>query len=270
MTNKIQRSGFKASSFDARDLVFDDASHDRIIQKAVLNHSFEPRNQGWGATNVPCCVSCAITTAMEIIDAKKGSVTEMSELFHYYLSRINKYRLSAIDFRQGFQTAVDHGVAPREYHPYPKFRVSPMKRKDALEPPSQDAIEAAENYKIAFDNVIKVFRYHSIPSFDRTEFWKAIIQKQNPVIFAFYMTEAYSNITPENPYHGSIEGMTSRPSNGHAVVVIGYDEQIKSFLIKDSRGASFGKEGSWWLSYSLVETNLVMESWVIEEITTND
>lgn len=268
MANRIQRSGWKASSFDARDLVFSDASHDRTIQNYFLNHRFEPRNQGWRAANIPCCVSCAITTAMEIIDAKKGSVTEMSELFHYYVTRNNKDRLSAIDFRQGFQAAIDHGIAPKEYHPYPKSRANPMKRKDALEPPSPDAIEAAENYKIAFDIVIKVFRYHSIPNFNRTEFWKTAIQEQNPVIFGFWMTEAYLNIIPENPYHGVIEGMKS--SDGHAVLATGYDEQIKSFLIKDSRGASFGKEGSWWLNYSLVETNLVMESWVIEEITTDE
>ena len=268
MANKIQRSGWKASSFDSRDLIFKDAGYDQTLQKYFLNHLIEPRNQGWGTANVPCCVSCAITAAMEIVDVKIGSVTEMSELFHYFVARNSKYRLSAIDFRQGFKTVINHGIAPREYHPYPVSRATPMKREDALISPSSDAIKAAKNYRIAYDIVRRTFKYRTISNYNRIEFWKTAIQRQNPVIFGFWMTEAYSNIKPENPYHGVIEGM--KASDGHAALAIGYDEQIKSFLIKDSRGASFGKEGSWWLNYLLVETDFVNESWVIEGITTDE
>lgn len=267
MANKIQRSGWKASSFDSRDLVFKEAGYDRTLQKILIDHLVEPRNQGWGTANVPCCVSCAITTAMEVVDAKIGGVTELAELFHYFFARNRYDQLSAVDFRQGFKTVLNHGVAPREYHPYPASGAFPMKRQDALKYPSVDAIKTAKNYRIAYDIVRRTFRYRNISNYDRTELWKAAIQGGNPVIFGFWMTEAYSSITPENPYHGVIEGMQS--SVGHAVLAMGYDEQIKSFFIKDSRGASFGTEGCWWLSYSLVETDLVNESWVIEGITAN-
>lgn len=267
MAVKMQRSGWKACLFDSRDLVYKDSSYDQTLPKYFLNHLIEPRNQGWGTDNVPCCVSCAIAAAMEIVDAKIGSVTELSELFHYFLARSSKVRLSSINFRLGLKTALNYGIAPREYHLYPVSNATPMKREDALMPPSSEAINAAKNHRISYDIIRNTLRYRKIPNYNKVELWKAAIQRRNPVIFGFWMTEAYLNIRSEEPYHGVIKEMTA--SDGHAALAIGYDEQIKSFLIKDSRGASFGKAGTWWLNYSLVETDLVNESWIIEGVTTS-
>ena len=35
------------------------------------------------------------------------------------------------------------------------------------------------------------------------------------------------------------------------------------FLVRDSRGTSFGDGGTWWLPYREVKSRLVDESWVV-------
>jgi hypothetical protein len=265
---KILRSGWKPSSFDARDFVFSTDNFDNRTDSIILQHPYQPRNQGWGEKNVPCCVSCSIAAAMETLDAINLPSTELSELFHYYASRPVKNRLSGIDFRQGLSVVVKEGISPRKFHEIPKSRDVPMVREDAIQEPKPNAFDSAKNYSIPYDAIRKTFQYRSIPRTDVISHWKAAIQKNIPIIFGFWMTPAYATITQQNPFHGDIGGTHSEL--GHAALVLGYDDQIKSFYIKDSRGVSFGDQGCWWLSYDLLETDLVRESWIIEKITTEE
>jgi Peptidase_C39 like family len=265
---KIIRSGWKPSSFDSRDFVFSTDNFDSTTEQIILHHPYQPRDQGWGIKNVPCCVSCSIAAAMETLDAVNLPSTELSELFHYYVSRPIADRLSGIDFRKGLSTVVSMGISPRKYHEIPKSRDVPMTREDAIVEPEPDALNSAKKYKISYDVIRRTFQYRNIPKTNLISHWKAAIQKNIPIICGFWMTPAYTQITSQNPFHGDIEGTHS--TDGHAAVVLGYDDQKKSFYVKDSRGISFGDQGSWWLGYDLLETALIQESWIIQKITTNE
>jgi C1A family cysteine protease len=262
---KLLRSGWIPTKFDSRDFVFSADNINKKTDLIILDHHFEPRNQGWGEKNVPCCVSCSIAAAMETLDAINQDSTELSELFHYYVARPVKNRLSGIDFRKGLSVVVNKGISPRKYHEKPKSRDVPMVREDAIDEPKPKAYNAAKNFRIPYDPIRRTLQYRSIPKTNVIFHWKAAIQKNIPIIFGFWMTTAYTEITPQKPVHGAIEGTHSEL--GHAALVLGYDDKINSFYVKDSRGASFGDQGCWWLRYDQLETDLIQESWIIEKIT---
>ena len=51
---KIKRSGWLPSTFDARDFVFSVEDYDHSTERLILQHPYQPRDQGWGVKNVPC------------------------------------------------------------------------------------------------------------------------------------------------------------------------------------------------------------------------
>lgn len=261
---KPQRSGWKASSYDSRDLVFELTASEQPGDSVLLNHNAPPRHQGWGRKNVPCCVSCSICAAMETIYQRHDRAVTLAELFHYYHARGRSDKLSALNFRDAIKAVIKWGISPHELHPYPPTRSEPMLRDFALKKPSAKSISEAKKFTIPYDVVVKRFKYYSIPRHRRVNKWRAAIKNHNPVIFAFWMTDAYMEISDESSHHPPVESMQAVYC--HAVLCLGYDDQINSFLIKDSRGLNFGRNGLWWLDYNLVDSDLIYESWALEGV----
>jgi C1A family cysteine protease len=53
------------------------------------------------------------------------------------------------------------------------------------------------------------------------------------------------------------------PGEGHAMVVVGYDESKRAFLVQNSLGSSWGNKGYGWFGYDFWKRN-VRAAYVIE------
>jgi hypothetical protein len=247
-------SGFTPSTYDGRDIPFAVRRAEVDPGRATLRHPFAVRDQ----RDLPCCVSMAIATCMEILDAQRGKAIELSPLFHYWSARGDSTELLLLDPRTALRSASSVGICRRELHD-PGFDAV-----GAATRPSEEAFADAARQRLAgYDAATMRMRY-SVITGDIVPACKNAIARGIPVIVAFWMTSAYRAISAARLDHGP---PPAEPSDeGHAVVVLGYDDARESFQVKDSRGAGFGRRGHWQMPYSVMSSRLVHEVWALERI----
>lgn len=244
------RSGYTASPFDGRDLVWKPI--DIVPQSSVVLPRLACRDQ----LDIPCCTSMALCTAMEILDSRSGNVAVLSPLFHYFVARRSPAYLGEVTLRDALRAAGHDGISRLDAHD------PPMTREGALHRPSDEAFADAVNRRIvAYDPNRGRARYYTLDRDDRVENWRHALSAGFPVLIGFHTTTGYWNgqgITEPPP----------EPSQGaHAVIVVGFDDPSLCFLVHDSRGPGFASNGEWTLGYSAVSSPLVIESWLIEQLT---
>lgn len=247
-------SGWTPSPYDGRDIQYAAYGDAPAPARATLRHPFAVRNQ----RDVPCCVSIVVATCMEALDAQRGRTIELSPLFHYWVTRSSPLELNVLDARTALQAASTLGICRRDLHD------PPYNEEGAARPPSDAARADAARQRLAGYDTSSMRMQYSVVAGPRVEGCKAAIARGVPVMLAFWVTSAYRALSALKPTHGSPP--RERSDDGHAVTLLGYDDARSSFLVKDSRGASFGKNGHWQLPYSVMESPLVHEAWVLERI----
>lgn len=258
------RSGFRPGRYDSRDHIYSIRTSPASIAKAdqvIIRHDIPVIDQG---TIVPCCVSVAVTTCLEVLD--KDAQSALSFMYNYYRARQNPGSLGVLEIRQGLAAAASYGICIKTLHD-----VS-LDRAGAITRPIPKADEEAKTRMIAFDSVVLTWAYERFENNNRIDGWRNAIRHGAPVIMGFDLTSAYKNIPHTENTH-------TRPENdvgtdGHAVTVMGYDNDHDNgslgrgaFFIRDSRGDGFADKGYWWLPYDLVETHLIVDSWTVLSLT---
>ncbi|MBN1515404.1 C1 family peptidase, partial [Candidatus Sumerlaeota bacterium] len=257
-------SGYKPATFDGRDypfvpqvLGFDPVPSSR---NDWMPSPFGIRNQLDGDSDVHCCVSCAITTCIEILDNEEieDETQRLSVLHHYYHARKSKRDLGSVMIRKGLNVASSKGICPFEYHPYP------ISIENAMRKPTLEANRAAKNNRIIYDAAMGSYCYRNILYVRDINNWRSALRAKRPIVFGFWLTRCYCEINTNDPIHGSV---ASIPSNGtgHAVLAVGYDDAAKQIIVQDSRGAGFADEGYWYLPYSVIQfPGLIDQAWIID------
>ena len=260
----IVGTGCGISPFDGRDLIF---KPEEIglepapsKNKVRLKLPWQPIDQG----EVPCCVSIAVVTCMEILDVQKPPTVQLSVLFHYYITPKDQ-RTGELNLSEAFYTAAKKGVCPLEFHDHP------ITHEGAKIEPTLEARTKAEKFcLVGYDPRRRRKRFYRI-DVDKIEDWRAALFAGRGVAFAFYLTGGYFDIQENGNVHGDVKGKPSINSSLHAVVAVGYDDTKKALLIRDSQGGEKFDKGHWWLPYSLVEhPRFIAEAFTAEEITYNE
>jgi hypothetical protein len=254
------KSGFRPGRYDSRDYIYSiRTSHESIADsnRLIIDHDVPVIDQG---KIIPCCVSIAVSTCIEVLDSI--ALTPLSFMFNYFWARTNQNSLSSLDIRQSLNAAGTYGICVRSLHDVPLDRVG------ASTKPSQAAEQEAIMRRIAFDPAISNWAYEHFDNRDRVSGWRNAIQYGAPVIMGFEVTSAYKNISNTGDTH--FLPINDVASDGHAVTVMGYDDNHDNgslgqgaFNIRDSRGIGFADKGYWWMPYQLVETHLVVDSWAV-------
>ena len=253
--------------YDSRDYIY---SSGRIpdsktgAELVTIDHDVPVIDQG---RIVPCCVSIAVTTCLEVLDI--NARTPLSFMYNFYWARSSQSTLSSLDIRQGLNAAATYGICVKALHD-----VS-LDRAGAIIKPSYAADVDAMKRRIAFDPAIQNWEYEHFEIANRVACWRNAIQQGAPVIMGFDVTSAYKNIINTNNTH--TVPVNDVASDKHAVTVMGYNDGHQNgsiadgaFLIRDSRGAGFADKGYWWLPYELVETHLVADSWTVIKLNENN
>lgn len=134
----------------------------------------------------------------------------------------------------------DQGVATWEDFPY-----SPQ---DCRAKPSTKARKSAQAYKIA--------SFAKIDWTNLVEDSKAHLRAGIPVVIGMLLTSNFYF------YEGGVFDVAlGRYEGGHAMAVVGYDDQLQAFKVINSWGRGWGMEGYAWISYRIFDY-LVTEAWV--------
>lgn len=263
----LDSGGFEVVD-DQRDWEFfsrDFPSRTRSRGVAVrLRHDYPPHDQNI----VNCCMSCALSTCMEILDLHHPPAHRLSPLFHYYAARKIQGRspsdLRGMSFQTGFKALLTRGICEEQLHAHP---ISP---ENARFRPNRAATTNAKQHQITRINP-RTWAYRKLSQNALGSQIVTTLNAKRAVALGFWLSEGYRSISERQPIHGPVGRVFN---TAHVATVIGYDRRkvvspryTGAFLIKDSRGTNFGKDGHWWLPFVLTTPRLVRQAWVITDIT---
>jgi hypothetical protein len=258
MSKKVHdaRLGWIPSGFDGRDWAW---SEELLANSPPLTIPFPPIVQG----SASCCVGAALTSAMEILDARNGEAIELSPLFNYYTARRSPGSTGSVEIRRSLQAATSHGVCARQLHERSR---GPFAREDALVRPTDAAKRDARARRLLESNPnTNMLGYYRVDGAARAHKWKTALRKGCPIVFGFYPTQAYAALSGTDDFLVADVSEDVGGREGHAALVVG--ERAGKFRIRDSQGTEFCDKGYWYLAADVVETGWVVESWALAHIS---
>lgn len=198
------------------------------------------------------CTGNAIAGAIELINKKSGKVSDISRLFIYYYERLLMGTVnydSGAYIRDGIKATSKWGAPIEKLWPY---NISRFKTQ-----PSGSAIKDAAKRK--------VLRYERATTVsDCTN----ALANGYPVIMGFLVYSSFMSSTVTRT------GMMKYPDvrnekllGGHAVLLVGYDNNAQHFIVRNSWGTNWGDSGYFYMPFRVVEDrNMSSDFWVITEV----
>lgn len=175
-----------------------------------------------------------------------------SRLFQYYNSRLLQgweNEDSGAYIRDAFKAMNKYGLALEKTWPY--------KIKEFATKPS------TEVYDEALNNV--TVKYAAVNQ-NETEIKQTLISGA-AISFGFNVYDSFFGSWDRTTGMMPIPKKTEYLQGGHAVTIIGYDDNKKAFLIQNSWGTEWGLNGKFWMPYSfLLNSRECDDFWCIQEV----
>jgi len=252
----LQRKyGWRPDLPDHRDLLFkfNEEVFDRNLEHVDHRNQCPPVfDQG----SLGSCTAQSLATAYLFDEMKQENADTFtpSRLFIYYNERSVEGTTdidNGASIRDGIKSINKTGVCHESLWPYD---VS----KFAQTPPSICYQDAKEH---------KSLKYYRIKQ--RRSQLKSALQTGYPVVCGIAVYESM-----ETP-HVAETGLVSMPEEnekllgGHCIVLVGYDNEKKLWLFRNSWGSSWGNEGYGYLPYQYLSnrTKLASDFWIIQTVT---
>jgi len=199
--------------------------------------------------NLGSCTANALAGALEYLEKKdKVPCINLSRLFIYYNERVIEHSTasdSGAMIRDGIKTLAKQGVCPEKRCPYVVSRFA--KKPDV------------SCYKEARDH--QITSYHRILTPDEM---RACIAEGFPVVFGFTVYESFESRQVARTGVVDMPQSGERAIGGHAVLAVGYDDNEKRFIVRNSWGPKWGMKGYFTMPYAYVaDRNLSDDFWTI-------
>lgn len=182
-------------------------------------------------------------------------VNEMSPSYIY-----NQIKVSDCDNGSVIQKALDlitsEGI--------PNLSVMPYDQNDCdIQPTEQQKILAVPN---------KIESYAYLDQDKVYEQTKAFLLSNQPVVIAISIDRSYFGARDENGIY--IYRKFKEASGGHAMLVVGYNDEMNAFKVVNSWGKEWGNDGFVWIDYKAFkeagdtnsEFEILCEAWVTKDI----
>lgn len=251
MANRVL--GWKPDRPDERDHIFslpESAGEGAVAlpSKVDLRQYCSPIDD---QQDIGSCTAHAIVGAMEYLELKAGKkLVNLSRLFVYYNERVIENTVNedaGAELRDGIKSVATLGACAESYC---KYVTSRFTRK-----PSATAYKAGLRHLAT--------AYQRIVSFDDM---KACLAGGNPFVFGFtvyssFMSDAVA-ATGKMPMPSHYE----QEEGGHAVLAVGYDDDMQCMIVRNSWGTGWGDNGYFYMPYAYIKNpNLCSDMWVISK-----
>ncbi len=118
----------------------------------------------------------------------------------------------------------------------------PYNQTDSISPPSSSIKNRARKYHI------NSYR----PIYDLIDL-KSTLATRNPIVGGFMVDESFIRLKGSNVWPGpGLKGV-----GGHAMLVVGYDDDKQAIKVINSWGKRWGEQGYGWIAYDYVESMLM-------------
>lgn len=220
-----------ASPVTAPQLKFEARGRDSSVD--LRKFCSEVENQG----ELMSCNACAVVSALEFLMKKGGKpVTDLSVLYVFYYARKmagNEKKNMGVLCHHATAAAMAYGACEDRLWPYKEDKFD-------QEPP-----ERARQESRSFDAV----QYARLATSDEA---KLSLGAGVPVLFGLDMPAEYYHATGADGKMPGVGTYDDKPMAGHTMLIVGYDDQDKTWLAQNSWGKEWGDKGFVKMPYDLV------------------
>jgi hypothetical protein len=203
-------------------------------------------------SNVPCCVSCALGAAVEILNT---SYPNLSPLFHYHVTRYEKGNAGSdgsLFLGDALATLAQQGICSRQLYDPPFTQIG------AERAPSQDAYTDGQARALRRRGLRPRYIPGGGPS---TVAWiREQLSLDRPIAMGITLPLGYPDSFLDGRFEWRNPDVPSS-SSGHCVLVVGYSDARQALHIQDSRGAQRFEQGRWWMGYRVADSAYVQETY---------
>ena len=259
MKNKLQevknkfKMGWKPDLPDARDHFY--ATSGKTLAK--LPTRVDLRNQCppvFDQGQLGSCTANSSGSMWQFIADKSGKESfTPSRLFLYYNTRLmegtENYDAGAY-LRDTMKSLVSEGICPEALWTYedntPKFTQKPMELCY-----TEAERHQVLSYQKIMQNILQI---------------KGSLAEGYPFVFGFTVYESFFSIN-ENGMMPIPDFNNESIAGGHAVMVVGYDDEKQCVIVRNSWGETWGDSGYFYMPYSyLTDNNLCDDFWTIRMV----
>ncbi len=200
----------------------------------LRQHAGEVENQ----LDTGSCVANAACSALELMTQRSGKATDLSRLFVYWNVREPYSNLRGKDvgsyLRDAFKSINKLGVPDESEWDFDSSKVN-------VKPGDEVYTSASAN---------KVLEYRRIYRKDLSSI-KDALRKGYPVIFSAGLGSQFLNLSGNLADHkyGPINPWSNKLIGYHAMNIVGYDDNLKAFIVENSWSDQWGDSGYCKFSY---------------------
>lgn len=252
-TNKY---GWRRDKPDERDVIAHFSKNKAKYFNGISDVDLRPKCPAvYDQGQLGSCTANGIGAVYQFDESKQGNTSDFvpSRLFIYYNERAMEGTVSqdaGAEIRDGIKSINTTGVCPETDWPYD---ISKFTYK-----PTQNCYDIAKN-----DRSLKYRRVQQ--SLDQI---KLALSEGFPIVFGFMVYSSFESQQVSEtgivPYPKPDETLLG----GHCVVIVGFKEKEKQFIVRNSWGASWGDEGYCYFPYKFIlNPNLASDFWIVESVT---
>lgn len=249
---------FKGQSFKLLPTIVDPPLQDEYEPHKVTSTSIDLRSNFTAIRNqgaVGSCVSHALASIYEYFLRCNGVVTpDLSELFLYYNSReidgnVNEDTGSTL--QAAMKSLAEQGICDEQVWPYEPENINVKPSEAAY----QDAL--TRKVKTSLNVALNV------------DAFKSALEDGFPIAISINVFESFTTGARGFIPMPSPEEKQSEEHGRHAMVICGFSDEQKVFVVRNSWGLEFGDSGYCYIPYAYI-SNPALTNWaaIIKEIET--
>jgi C1A family cysteine protease len=238
---------WKREPVDSRDKIY--APKAIVLPRSVDLRSFCSPIEDQG--QLGSCTGNAVAGVVEYLDRKSGKNLDVSRLFIYYEERLLEGTVTqdaGAYIRDGIKVVNKKGAPLESIWPY---NINKFATKPNLLAYSDAAKRKAGTYE-------KCANFAAV---------KNALARGFPVVIGFDVYESFYNITSNGimPYPNVNR---EQLLGGHAVALVGYNDNTNRFIARNSWGTDWGDHGYFYMPYQVIQnSNMSSDFWTITSIT---
>ena len=203
----------------------------------------------------------AFAYAFDEIKQENKEIFFPSRLFIYYNERLMEGSVdkdSGAQIRDGIKSINKYGVCDEHHWIYDPIKFN-------IKPPNTIYDEAKLAKAVSYAR-IDFSQDKTISS--RVAHLKKVLQSGFPFVFGFMVYESFESQNVAKTGIVPMPKSNEKVLGGHAVCCVGFDDNKKCFIVKNSWGANWGLNGYFYMPYKyMADLDLTDDFWVIKQVT---
>lgn len=197
------------------------------------------------------CVGNSVVGGLEFLQIRNGlPYTDLSRLFVYYNSRLmhgDQDKDEGTYIRIAMGTLSSLGTCSEKKWPYDL--------NNLFIRPSWGSYREAYPHKISSYYRITETRGQAL-----VDAIKRALQAQHPVVFGMLVDDDYINVGSDGMI--AMPKKTRNDAGGHAQLIVGYDDNQRRWIVRNSWGTNWGDRGYAYVPYDYLDASDANDFWV--------